>query len=169
MVGIRGVDDDARDRDAAEVVAGHVRPGVAAVGRLEDAVAEVAVAGQVTLTCTAVDDVVVRGRDGQRPHCERDLVVSQCGPATYACRLVSAPLPDAALGTGEQDGSVLPDRECADSAAHRTEPLVGSRASESLNNRVGTESGPGRVERGRARRRSALPESLRLFLALGAG
>src|SRR5437764_4530676 len=46
VVGVVRIHDQARDRYALEVVARDVRPGLAAIGALEDAVAEVAVPGE---------------------------------------------------------------------------------------------------------------------------
>src|SRR5437660_868537 len=80
MVGVVGVDGQARDRHACEEVAADVRPGEPAVHRLEDAIAKVAVAGQGAFTGAVVDDHVVGRGHNERARRQRWEVVGPVRP-----------------------------------------------------------------------------------------
>ena len=150
VVGVRRIDHDPRRRDAAEVVARDVRPGVAAVGRLQDAVAEVRVSRERALAGAGVDHRVVRGCDRQCADRLRLLVTRLRHPR--AGRRVEDP--DAALrGAEDELPRRRPDDDRPDAAAHVPER---ARGAEHLLDRVGPSLAPRAGEGRRAGRRNAL-------------
>ena len=153
---VRRVDDETRDRDAHEVVARDLVPRVPTVGRLEDAVARVAVTGQGAFTRPCINDVVVRRRDRECPDRERRQIVRLRDPGR--CRRPEHP--DSALGATEDPGSVLADREGADTAVHGRDDR---RAPGDLADRRGSERRPTPAE-GRGAGRGRLSRS---FARLG--
>ncbi len=93
-VGIARIDGDLGDH--VRVAKPGIRPRLAGVGRLVDAVAGVEIAANVGFAGAGVDDVGIRRRDGERADRigdPRDLSVGNVGPAQA---VVGAP-PDAAL------------------------------------------------------------------------
>ena len=115
MVGIVDVDDDLGDRDAVERLATDRGPMDAAVGRLQEAIPEVAVARQVALAGAGVDDRVVGWCDGDRADRQGRLIVRPRDP--HAVGLVIGP--DPALRRAQDLQAVAgPDRKRADTAGH---------------------------------------------------
>ncbi len=128
-VGAARIDDDLRDLLA--VPEAEVGPGPAGVGRFVDAVADREVGPLEALTARDVDDVRVRGRDGDGPDRARRLVVEDGAPGAA----VVGRLPDAAVANAHVEdvglrwdagygpgapGAVGPDR----APAHLGEELL---------------------------------------------
>src|SRR2546425_99442 len=143
VIRVGPVDDESGDRDRLEEVARDMRPGLAAIGGLEDPVTEVAVAGERALAGAGVHDGVVGRRDRERPDREGGKVV---GPRRPLARR-GVVQPDATLRGAEDELAVaLADGESADSATHRAEGLT-ARAAQTLNDGVRAEVRPWRCER----------------------
>ena len=155
MVGVVGVDGQARDRHACEEVAADVRPGEPAVHRLEDAIAKVAVAGQGAFTGAVVDDHVVGRGHNERARRQRWEVVGPVRPQLG----VGVVGPDAPLGRAQDELAVLSDRQRADAAADRDQGIV---AAGDLLDRAGADGVPGSREGSRAGRGRGF-QDLRLF------
>src|SRR3989442_3439725 len=137
------VDEELESESCVEEVARDVRPGRAAIGRLEDPVAEVAVTRERALAGAGLHDVVVGRRDRERPDREGGKVVGR--RRLLARRGVVQP--DATVrGAEDELAVVLADGERADSATHRAEGLT-ARAAQTLNDGVRAEVRPWRCER----------------------
>ena len=152
VVRIRGIDDETRDRDRDEEVARDLPPVHAAVGRLQDAVAEVAIAGKSPFAGSGIHDRVVRRSDREGPDRERILVIGLRRPRS-AHGVIE---PDSALGGAKDELAVaLPDRQSSDPTAHRAKGLPPGGA-EARNDRVRSQCGPVGDECGRSGGRCAL-------------
>ena len=128
-VGVARIDDDLRDLLA--VAQAEVRPGPAGVGRLVDAVADGEVGPLQAFAAGDVDDVGIRGRDGDGPDRARRLVVEDGMPgAAVVGRLPDAAVADAdvedvGLGGHAGDGPRAAGAVRADRApAHLAEELL---------------------------------------------
>ena len=146
VVGVGRVDRQARGRDPGEEVARDLGPRVAAVGGLQDAVAEVAVAGQGAFARAGVNHEIIGRGHGERADGEGRQLVGFRLPE--AGRRVEKP--DAALGRAQDPLAVLPDGQRADPAAPR---LQRARAPGNLERGVRAEPGPGAREAGACGRR----------------
>jgi len=151
VVGVTRVHRQPRRGDAEEEVPRDVAPGEASVGRLQDAVAEVAVSGQSTFPGAGVDDEVVGGGHLDRPDRGRRKVVSSRHP----CAAVVGRRPDAALGGAQDERAVLPDGQRSDAPALGRERVV---AALDLDDGVGPERAPGAGEGRRPRGRGILEQ-----------
>src|SRR5437868_205924 len=118
MLRIARINDDARHRDALEIVARNVRPGVATIGALHDAVSEVTVAGQGTLAGPGVDDGVIGWRNGESTDRQRRLVVRLGNPRPSG----GIEEPDAALRSTEDP---LPVRRSDGQRSDSPRPIAG--------------------------------------------
>ena len=146
VVRVPRVDDEPGGGDTQEVVTRDVVPVDAAVGRLEDPVAEHAVARERAFTGAGIDDRVVRRRNRDRADRQRVLVVGPRSPGSRASRVVG---PDAALrGTEDELVVARPDRKCADATGDGGKRV---RAALDLRDRVRPERHPRAFEGGRAR------------------
>ena len=117
-----------------------MRPRGAAVGRLQDAVAEIAVTGQRTLTGARVDHRVVRRSDLESARGERGQGVGARHPDVSA-RIHG---PDPALRGAQDEPAVAANGQRSDAAADRCKRPV---AALDLNDRVRADRRPLRVER----------------------
>ncbi len=134
-------------------------PRVAAVGRLQDAVARVAVPGHRALAGADIDDVVVRGGDHDGARRQRRQVVGARDPGVAA----GVHRPDSALSRAQDESPVLADRQRADTPVDGGERTI---AALDLDDRARPNPGPGRLERDRAGRNGLLPD---LGCLVGAG